>query len=188
MKRALVLGASALIILALNQNTVSEVNLQKLKSPADFLIFQSSYCFIILHAFSCSCYFVCVCVCPSMCKQCIPEFAHQNKRTELKVLYLQEIIDYIDFWLATFLGYNDRNVAENWGLKYRPYSSPKNQFLLQMDLSQVLSKPIIVIQTSENVTKLIGALLRYRTPYYLLLPTWKQIRLSAPYPHITDLE
>nr|XP_020450717.1 RING finger protein 215 isoform X2 [Monopterus albus] len=32
--------------------------------------------------------------------------------------------------------------------------------LLQMDLSQVLSKPIIVIQTSENVTKLIGALLR----------------------------
>lgn len=30
-----------------------------------------------------------------------------------------------------------------------------------MDLSQVLSKPIIVIQTSENVTKLIGALLRY---------------------------
>lgn len=32
-----------------------------------------------------------------------------------------------------------------------------------MDLSQVLSKPIIVIQTSENVTKLIGALLRYRT-------------------------
>ena len=35
-----------------------------------------------------------------------------------------------------------------------------------MDLSQVLSKPIIVIQTSENVTKLIGALLRYRTPYW----------------------
>lgn len=32
-----------------------------------------------------------------------------------------------------------------------------------MDLSQVLSKPIIVIQTSENVTKLIGALLRYGT-------------------------
>ncbi|XP_034452724.1 RING finger protein 215 isoform X2 [Hippoglossus hippoglossus] len=30
----------------------------------------------------------------------------------------------------------------------------------KMDLSQVLSKPIIVIQTSENVTKLIGALLR----------------------------
>ncbi|XP_077097590.1 RING finger protein 215 isoform X3 [Siphateles boraxobius] len=30
----------------------------------------------------------------------------------------------------------------------------------EMDLSQVLSKPIIVIQTSENVTKLIGALLR----------------------------
>ncbi|XP_035494672.1 RING finger protein 215 [Scophthalmus maximus] len=29
-----------------------------------------------------------------------------------------------------------------------------------MDLSQALSKPIIVIQTSENVTKLIGALLR----------------------------
>lgn len=35
--------------------------------------------------------------------------------------------------------------------------------VLQMDLSQVLlSKPIIVIQTSENVTMLIGALLRYR--------------------------
>lgn len=32
-----------------------------------------------------------------------------------------------------------------------------------MDLSQVLSKPIIVIQTSENVTKLIDALLRYNT-------------------------
>ncbi|XP_034548339.1 RING finger protein 215 isoform X2 [Notolabrus celidotus] len=32
--------------------------------------------------------------------------------------------------------------------------------LHRMDLSQVLSKPIIVIQTSENVTKLIGALLR----------------------------
>uniref|UniRef100_A0A8B9K8H9 Ring finger protein 215 n=1 Tax=Astyanax mexicanus TaxID=7994 RepID=A0A8B9K8H9_ASTMX len=32
----------------------------------------------------------------------------------------------------------------------------------EMDLSQVLSKPIIIIQTSENVTKLIGALLRYR--------------------------
>lgn len=30
----------------------------------------------------------------------------------------------------------------------------------EMDLSQVLSRPIIVIQTSENVTKLIGALLR----------------------------
>ncbi|XP_064829558.1 RING finger protein 215 isoform X1 [Oncorhynchus masou masou] len=30
----------------------------------------------------------------------------------------------------------------------------------EMDLSQVLSKPVIVIQTSENVTKLIGALLR----------------------------
>lgn len=30
----------------------------------------------------------------------------------------------------------------------------------EMDLSQVLSKPIIVIQTSENVTKLIGVLLR----------------------------
>ncbi|XP_062307574.1 RING finger protein 215 isoform X1 [Osmerus eperlanus] len=30
----------------------------------------------------------------------------------------------------------------------------------EMDLSQVISKPIIVIQTSENVTKLIGALLR----------------------------
>uniref|UniRef100_A0A1A8KE00 Ring finger protein 215 n=1 Tax=Nothobranchius kuhntae TaxID=321403 RepID=A0A1A8KE00_NOTKU len=30
----------------------------------------------------------------------------------------------------------------------------------EMDLSPVLSKPIIVIQTSENVTKLIGALLR----------------------------
>ncbi|XP_014025968.1 RING finger protein 215 isoform X3 [Salmo salar] len=30
----------------------------------------------------------------------------------------------------------------------------------KMDLSQVLSKPVIVIQTSENVTKLIGALLR----------------------------
>nr|XP_015815741.2 RING finger protein 215 isoform X2 [Nothobranchius furzeri] len=30
----------------------------------------------------------------------------------------------------------------------------------KMDLSPVLSKPIIVIQTSENVTKLIGALLR----------------------------
>ncbi|XP_068995281.1 RING finger protein 215 [Embiotoca jacksoni] len=30
----------------------------------------------------------------------------------------------------------------------------------EMDLSQVLSKPIVVIQTSENVTKLIGALLR----------------------------
>ncbi|XP_068167336.1 RING finger protein 215 [Antennarius striatus] len=32
--------------------------------------------------------------------------------------------------------------------------------LSETDLSQVLSKPIIVIQTSENVTKLIGALLR----------------------------
>ncbi|XP_051277851.1 uncharacterized protein rnf215 isoform X4 [Dicentrarchus labrax] len=32
----------------------------------------------------------------------------------------------------------------------------------EMDLSQVLSKPIIVIQTSENVTKLIGALLRMK--------------------------
>ncbi|XP_028314360.1 RING finger protein 215 isoform X2 [Gouania willdenowi] len=30
----------------------------------------------------------------------------------------------------------------------------------EMDLSEVLSKPIIIIQTSENVTKLIGALLR----------------------------
>ncbi|XP_076023522.1 RING finger protein 215 isoform X2 [Genypterus blacodes] len=30
----------------------------------------------------------------------------------------------------------------------------------EIDLSQVLSKPIIVIQTSENVTKLIGVLLR----------------------------
>lgn len=30
----------------------------------------------------------------------------------------------------------------------------------EMDVSQVLSKPIIVIQTSENVTKLFGALLR----------------------------
>ncbi|XP_070690566.1 RING finger protein 215 isoform X2 [Pempheris klunzingeri] len=30
----------------------------------------------------------------------------------------------------------------------------------EMDLSQALSKPVIVIQTSENVTKLIGALLR----------------------------
>ncbi|RXM96369.1 RING finger protein 215 [Acipenser ruthenus] len=30
----------------------------------------------------------------------------------------------------------------------------------EMDLSQVLSKPVVVIQTSENVTKLIGALLR----------------------------
>nr|XP_057926210.1 RING finger protein 215 isoform X5 [Doryrhamphus excisus] len=30
----------------------------------------------------------------------------------------------------------------------------------EMDLSQVLSKPVIVIQTSENVTRLIGALLR----------------------------
>lgn len=37
---------------------------------------------------------------------------------------------------------------------------PNFTFLLQTDLSQVLSKPIIVIQTSENVTKLIGALLR----------------------------
>lgn len=36
----------------------------------------------------------------------------------------------------------------------------KTVLLRQMDLSQVLSKPIIVIQTSENVTKLIGALLR----------------------------
>ncbi|XP_019744080.1 RING finger protein 215 isoform X1 [Hippocampus comes] len=30
----------------------------------------------------------------------------------------------------------------------------------EMDLSQALSKPVIVIQTSENVTRLIGALLR----------------------------
>ncbi|XP_077416590.1 RING finger protein 215 [Vanacampus margaritifer] len=30
----------------------------------------------------------------------------------------------------------------------------------EMDLSQVLSKPVIVIQTSENVTRLFGALLR----------------------------
>lgn len=44
--------------------------------------------------------------------------------------------------------YNDK-------LTYKNISS-----VLQMDLSQVLSKPIIVIQTSENVTKLIGALLR----------------------------
>ena len=37
MKRALVLGASALIILALNQNTVSEVNLHKLNiQPGPF--------------------------------------------------------------------------------------------------------------------------------------------------------
>lgn len=33
--------------------------------------------------------------------------------------------------------------------------------LLQMDLSQVLTKPVVVIQTSENVPKLLGALLRY---------------------------
>ncbi|XP_072565050.1 uncharacterized protein rnf215 isoform X1 [Paramormyrops kingsleyae] len=32
--------------------------------------------------------------------------------------------------------------------------------LREMDLSQVLSKPVVVIQTSENVTKLLGALLR----------------------------
>ncbi|XP_037535900.1 RING finger protein 215 [Nematolebias whitei] len=30
----------------------------------------------------------------------------------------------------------------------------------EMDLSQVLSKPVVVVQTSENVTKLFGALLR----------------------------
>ncbi|XP_057688538.1 RING finger protein 215 isoform X2 [Corythoichthys intestinalis] len=30
----------------------------------------------------------------------------------------------------------------------------------EMDLSQVLSKPVIIIQTSENVTRLIGALLK----------------------------
>ncbi|XP_077571650.1 RING finger protein 215 [Stigmatopora nigra] len=30
----------------------------------------------------------------------------------------------------------------------------------EMDLSEVLSKPVIIIQTSENVTRLIGALLR----------------------------
>lgn len=44
--------------------------------------------------------------------------------------------------------------------KYNDKLTYKNISVLQMDLSQVLSKPIIVIQTSENVTKLIGALLR----------------------------
>lgn len=39
MKRALVLGASALIILALNQNTVSEVNLHTLNiQPGPFFL------------------------------------------------------------------------------------------------------------------------------------------------------
>ncbi|KAF4074133.1 hypothetical protein AMELA_G00236010 [Ameiurus melas] len=33
--------------------------------------------------------------------------------------------------------------------------------LREMDVSQVLSKPIIIIQNSENVTKLFGALLRW---------------------------
>lgn len=32
--------------------------------------------------------------------------------------------------------------------------------LLQLDVSEVLSKPVIVIQTSDNVTRLLGALLR----------------------------
>lgn len=52
-----------------------------------------------------------------------------------------------------------------------------------MDLSQVLSKPIIVIQTSENVTKLIGALLRYRTPcsFLQIQPKWKQV-LTCTFP------
>jgi len=85
MKRALVFGASALIILALNQNTVREVRA---------LLF----CFYNL------------------------------------LFYGIVVIRYV--WK------NNKSV------------------LLQMDLSQVLSKPIIVIQTSENVTKLIGALLR----------------------------
>lgn len=32
---------------------------------------------------------------------------------------------------------------------------------LQLDVSQLLAKPVIVIQSSDNVTRLLGALLRY---------------------------
>lgn len=32
---------------------------------------------------------------------------------------------------------------------------------MQLDVSQLLAKPVIVIQSSDNVTKLLGALLRY---------------------------
>lgn len=51
-----------------------------------------------------------------------------------------------------------------------------------MDLSPVLSKPIIVVQTSENVTKLIGALLRYRLrPAFLLTELFeKDQRVRCP--------
>lgn len=34
-------------------------------------------------------------------------------------------------------------------------------FPLQLDVSQLLAKPVIVIQSSDNVTRLLGALLRY---------------------------
>lgn len=50
----------------------------------------------------------------------------------------------------------------------------------EMDLSQVLSKPIIVIQTSENVTKLIGALLRgLRATAKITYKTFLQDSLGA---------
>lgn len=32
---------------------------------------------------------------------------------------------------------------------------------MQLDVPQFLAKPVIVIQSSDNVTKLLGALLRY---------------------------
>uniref|UniRef100_A0A1A7WRH5 Ring finger protein 215 n=1 Tax=Iconisemion striatum TaxID=60296 RepID=A0A1A7WRH5_9TELE len=47
----------------------------------------------------------------------------------------------------------------------------------ELDLSPVLSKPIIVIQTSENVTKLIGALLRYETPCF----HWRLMHFTSFY-------
>ncbi|XP_022520436.2 RING finger protein 215 [Astyanax mexicanus] len=50
----------------------------------------------------------------------------------------------------------------------------------EMDLSQVLSKPIIIIQTSENVTKLIGALLRgLRATAKITYKTFLQNNLGA---------
>lgn len=79
MKRALVLGASALLILALNQNALREVRESRRRVPG-------------------------------------PPRARQRHLL----------------------------------------SSP-----LQLDVSQLLAKPVIVIQSSDNVTKLLGALLRY---------------------------
>ncbi|KAI4892430.1 hypothetical protein NFI96_024114 [Prochilodus magdalenae] len=50
----------------------------------------------------------------------------------------------------------------------------------EMDLSQVLSKPVIIIQTSENVTRLIGALLRgLHTTAKITYKTFLQDNLGA---------